>query len=62
MCNESIGYVHMQYKKLAIDKCGNLNYIQKLVAKIASGRWNMRIVGWILNHAPTPKLKYEKTL
>jgi hypothetical protein len=38
MRNESIGYVHIQYKKLAIDKCGNPNYIQKLVAKITNGR------------------------
>jgi hypothetical protein len=62
MFNESIGFVHMQYKKLTIDKCGNPNKIQKVVAKIVSGRWNMRIVGWILNHASTPKLKHEKTL
>jgi hypothetical protein len=50
MPNESIGCVHTQQRKLAINKCESPNKIQRIVAKIANGMQNMRMVSQALSH------------
>lgn len=50
MPNESIGFVHTQERRLAIEKWENLNKIQRIVAKIANGRQNMRMIHQALSH------------
>jgi hypothetical protein len=50
MPNESIGCVHTQQRRLVIDKCKSPNKIQKIMAKIANGRQNTRMVSQALNH------------
>ncbi len=50
MPNESIGCVHTQQRRLAIDKCEIPYKIQRIVAKIANGKQNMRMVSKALSH------------
>jgi hypothetical protein len=50
MPNESIGCVHTQQRRLAIDKCEIPNKIQRIVAKIGNGKHNMRMVSKALRH------------
>jgi len=50
MPNESIACVHTQQRRLASEKCESPNKIQRIVAKIANGRQNMRMVSKALSH------------
>jgi len=49
-CQMSQLVVYTQQRRLAIDKCESLNKIQRIVAKIANGRQNMRMVSQALSH------------
>jgi hypothetical protein len=48
MPNGSMGYIHMYWKRLAIDRWGNLSRIPKVVKYIVNGRWNMGMIGQIV--------------
>jgi len=60
MPNGSMGYILMYWKRLTIDRWGNLSRIPKVVKYIVNDRWNMGMIGQIVYHVPILRPKHER--
>jgi hypothetical protein len=56
----SMGCGHTHWGRLAIEKCGNLNYVWSNVEKIRENHRKVGKISWIINQTFTLRLKHDK--